>query len=259
MPDIPVDTIIKGTIVFLRISGILHFLPIFGEAPTPLRVRLLLAGALALVFYNLMPANWNVGLTYDVLSVGWLLFRELFVGFTLGFIAKLCFDGMLMAANLVGFQMGFGTADLFFMTEALQVNSFTAFHRVIVMMLFLGLDLHHVFIEGIADSFRLIPIGGVVPHQSLATLMISLTGGVFLIALQLAAPILIALMFTMAALGLIARTVPQLNVFTMSFPASFFIGLLIYIATFPLFPEWIRAHFMESQQHIQTALRGLNP
>ena len=62
----------------------------------------------------------------------------------------------------------------------------------------------------------------------------------------------------MAALGLVARTVPQLNVFTMSFPLSFTIGLVIYIATFPFFPGWMREHFLDVHEGLAAAVRGLS-
>lgn len=76
----------------------------------------------------------------------------------------------------------------------------------------------------------------------------------FSIALQLATPILVALLFTMAALGILARTVPQLNVFIVSFPISFAVGLTIYIATLPLYPNWFRNHYKNMRAEFGEAM-----
>ena len=84
--------------------------------------------------------------------------------------------------------------------------------------------------------------------------MLQLTAaGLLAIAIQLAAPILVALLFTMAAMGLIARTVPNMNAFIMSFPASFLVGLVVYIATLPFFPNWMTDHFGSVHEQICTA------
>jgi flagellar biosynthetic protein FliR len=125
------------------------------------------------------------------------------------------------------------------------------------MLIFLTLGLHHVWISALADSFRLIPGGTALPQAGLGVLLIEVTAGVFVTAMQLAAPLLVALLFAMAALGLVARTVPQMNVFAMSFPVSFFLGLVIYAATIPFFPSWMQDHFEGGQEHLFAALRLL--
>lgn len=259
MFEISIDEILRAALIFLRVGGILFFLPIFGDSPTPVRVRVLLAGALSITFYNIVPVSWNRQFSFDVIGLGWLVFKELVIGFSIGYIAKVSFDTLLMAASLVGYQMGFGMANLLVPDAEQQLNGFTATHRIIVMLIFLGLGLHHIFLSGMAESFEMIPIGGLSFHPHLGSLVIELTSSLFSIALKLAAPILVALMFTMAALGLIARTVPQLNVFTLSFPASFFIGLFIYLATIPFFPEWMSYHFETYGEYMMEALYSLKP
>jgi flagellar biosynthetic protein FliR len=139
------------------------------------------------------------------------------------------------------------------------MNSFTALHRILVISIFFALNLHYIFINAIAESFALIPLGYATLTGSLGELLLTLSAGLFTIAIQLAAPVLVALLFTMGALGLAARTVPQLNVFVMSFPISFFVGLLIYIASFPFLPEWLTWHFGKNNDDIMTALVTLRP
>lgn len=230
-------------------------MPIFGDAPTPIRVRALCAVALSVAMQPLLPKGWAPQLgTNFIIFVAYVL-RELLIGIVIGYLARLAFDGLLMAANVVAYQMGFGTATLFLPEMGGTVDSFTVFHRMITMLIFLSLGLHHIWISALAESFRVIPGGAAFPQSGLGVLLMDMTATVFTTAVQLSAPILVALLFSMAALGLIARTVPQMNVFNMSFPLSFFLGLVIYIATMPLFAPWMQDYFLGRQDSFFAALR----
>jgi len=253
-----VDTnmIITAALVFFRVGGILFALPVFGDNPTPVRVRILLAGAIAIGVYPMLPPGWAVFQNPGILEVTFMIARELLIGLGIGYLARTVFDGIVMAASVVGYQMGFGTANLFVQDAAYQMDGFTAFHRIIVMLIFLGLSLHHIFLNAVVDTFQVIPAGGAGFSGGLIATLVSISAKVFAIAVQLSAPIIIALLFTMAALGLIARAVPQLNVFTLSFPVSFFLGLMVYIATLPFLPEWMRGEFQKSQFDVIAAIRG---
>jgi flagellar biosynthetic protein FliR len=249
--------LLVGALAFLRIGGIVFALPVTGDPPTPVRARLMLALALTMGLYGTLPKTFAPSLAIDVLQIANCVVRELVIGLVIGFLGRVAFDGLLMAANVVAYQMGFGTAGLFMPDFGAQMDGFTAFHRMVIMLLFLTLGLHQVFFAALVDTFRIIPAGHAGLNGSVGVVMITVTAGIFAAALQLAAPILVALLFTMAALGLVARTVPQLNVFTMSFPLSFTIGLVIYIATFPFFPGWMREHFLDVQDGLAAAIRGL--
>jgi flagellar biosynthetic protein FliR len=255
IPDLP--KLMTGALAFLRIGGIIFTLPVIGDSPTPVRTRSLMALALTIGLFPVIPAGWMPSLQLDVLVVAGCVVRELAIGLFIGFAARVLFDGVLMASSVVAYQMGFGTASLFLPDANANMDSFTAFHRMLIMLIFLTLGLHHIFLGAIVETFRLIPGGGATMNGQLGVMMIELTAGIFAIALQLAAPILVAMMFTMAALGLVARTVPQMNVFTLSFPVSFFIGIMVYVATLPFFPAWMLDHFSTGQEQLSAVIRGL--
>jgi flagellar biosynthetic protein FliR len=128
---------------------------------------------------------------------------------------------------------------------------------MLVMLIFLSLGLHQVFYGAIADTFRLIPAGGAHMDGTLGIVLVQLTAGLLTVAVQLAAPILVALLFTMAAMGLVARTVPNMNAFVMSFPASFLVGLIVYVATLPFFPGWMESHFQTVHEQLFGTIRAL--
>jgi len=255
-----VDTVINHGLAFLRVGGMVFALPILGDAPTPLPARILLSAALTAAVSHAIPAAPVIGQNADVLMLATMVVKELVIGVAIGYLARVSFDGLLMAASITGYQMGFGTASLFLPDAGAQMDTFTSFHRVILMTIFLMLNLHHLFIDAIMTTFNMLPLGKVaIAIAPLSSTIFQVTANLFKVALQLGAPVLIALMFTQAALGLVARAVPQLNVFILSFPASFTIGMIVYIATLPFFPEWMGSHYTGTRDIFMTAIKSMRP
>lgn len=251
------EFILSPALAFIRVGAVLFALPVFGDNPTPVRVRILLAVAITAIIQPMLPPSWNINFNMDVVMFTALVAREVLVGLVLGFITRMVYDGLIYASGLVAYQMGFGTSSLFVPTADGTMDSFSVFHRGLVMLIFLGLNLHHLALKGIVETFQVIGPGVAYPNESLAPIIINTTSAFFTAAVQVAAPVLVALLFATAALGLMARTVPQLNVFTMSFPVNFFVGLLIYIATLPFYPGWIESHFTDGQLGMSAAIRSL--
>lgn len=258
----PIDTdqILTGAAVFLRILGIVSLLPLFGEGAVPVKVRIMLSAALAIGIYPVLPPGFNRGIHEAMTGIGMLsmlIMKEVLIGMVLGYSAKLAFDGIVMAANVVGIQMGFNTSNIFLPESHESTNGFSAFHRLLIILVFFSLNMHHIYLNSIMDSFRLIPLGFAWPTAALNGIIVSISAGVFVTALQLAAPTLVGLLFSTAALGLISRAVPQANVFVMSFPVNFFTGLFIYMAMLPMLPGWLQSHFAANQNQIMAALAAL--
>ena len=255
-----VDSILNHGLAFLRVGGVVFALPVLGDQPVPVAVRVLLSAAITASIAHMIPSTAVLPAGADILLLGAVVAKELILGIAIGYLARITFDGLLMAASMVGFQMGFGTASLFVQDAGQQMDTFTAFHRVIMMTIFLMLNLHHLFIDAIMTTFSLLPLGKLsVSLAPLAQNALETSGMIFKVALQLGAPVLVALMFTQAALGLVARAVPQLNVFVISFPLSFAIGLIVYVATLPFFPEWMRDHYMVTKESFNVAIRSMAP
>lgn len=254
---LPYEEILLAVLVFVRIGAVMFALPVFGEQAVPVRVRIILSCGLTIGIFPLVPTHWMGKVPEDVIPFGLLVFKEAAIGLTIGFIAKLVFEAMVMAASIVGFQMGFGTASLMMPDAEPGTNSFTALHRILIVLIFLSLDLHQLFFTAMAESFQLIPATGSFPTGPIGAVVVNIMAGLFLVSLQLAAPVMVALMFTMAALGLLSKAVPQINIFTMSFPISFFIGLIVYIASLSFYPAWIKNHLEEGQEKLYASIRLL--
>lgn len=254
-----VNSVLNHGLAFLRVGGVVFALPILGDQPVPVPARVILSAAITAAIAHAIPAAPVLPADSDVALLAAMVIKELLVGIAIGYLARVTFDGLLMAASMVGYQMGFGTASLFVQDAGQQMDTFTSFHRIIMMTIFLLLNLHHLFIDAILTSFTLLPLGKLsFSIAPLADTAMAASGQIFKVALQLGAPVLVALMFTQAALGLVARAVPQLNVFVISFPLSFAVGLVVYVATLPFFPEWMREHYMGTRDSFHAALKAMS-
>jgi len=156
-----VDTIINHGLAFLRVGGMVFSLPILGDQPTPVPARVLLAAALTASIAHMIPAAPVISQNADVLLLAAMVVKELVIGIAIGYLARVTFDGLLMAASITGYQMGFGTASLFLPDAGQQMDTFTSFHRVIIMTIFLMLNLHHLYIDALITTFNIIPLGKV--------------------------------------------------------------------------------------------------
>jgi flagellar biosynthetic protein FliR len=110
-------------------------------------------------------------------------------------------------------------------------------------LIFLAINGHHWFIMAAVKSFSVIPLLGFSPSAALPDLIISLTANVMVLAIKLSAPVVVTILLLNVALGLIARTVPQMNVFIVGFPLQIGLGLFIMGVSIPTFYEILRVYF----------------
>ncbi len=255
MNNLPIDSalVINFMGVLFRIIGIFIWLPMLGDRQIPPTLKIAFAFMLTVMIYPLVsfqPLGENIPPLYIVL----MLLKESLIGLVLGFIAKVAFHGVLMAAQFVGYQMGFGMANLLDPSSGAQVSPLSQFKTVIATAIFITLNFHHVFIHSLQVSFHVIPLGELNPSPLLFKNLISFSAQIFIIGIKLAAPILTALVFTMFALGMIARTVPQVNVFVLSFPISFLVGFIVFLFSMRFYTNELMNYFNLFSEHFVNAM-----
>lgn len=257
MFSLDLNTIIKACLIFMRVNFLIFMLPLFGDNITPIRVKLFLSFTLTICLFPLIQNFMSPTLPMTLYFLAKLVFKELLLGLLIGFSARMMFEGLIMAANLVGYQMGFATANLLFPGEDLQSSAFTSFHRALVMLIFLGLGFHHVFIHALAETFYWIPLGKGNFDLHVTQFTLKNSQEIFSTAMRFASPVLISLLFTTAALSILARVFPQMNIFTLSFPISFFVGLSVYMLGLPFFPSQVQNYFSEYSESIIQFIKTL--
>jgi len=215
---------VKFTFVFARISGLMMTAPIFGSQALPLRIRALLAMAVALLItpVHLAGTAAHPGTMLNYL-VG--LGTELLIGLVLGLGVLILFSGVQVAGQIIGQLSGMALADVF--NPAFDANSpiFSQMLFYVALAVFVLLDGHRMVLGAVLDTFVAIPPGsGSVGNATVTTLTATLSQS-FTVGIRAAAPVMTALLLSTFILGLISRTLPQLNIIAVGFGLNSMITL----------------------------------
>lgn len=237
-------------LVNFRLSGLLLSAPILSRKtiPTPVKVGfgiMLAILLLPVVMQRPLPLAPSLA---DITVIG---LKEFLVGVSLGLVLKLLFYAAEMAGSFVGFQSGLSVANVIDPSTQAEVNLLGAFWFLVASIVFLALDGHHIVISGLADSYAVIPLGKAAFGAGAADLWLRLSGAVFTMALKLAAPILLTVFLVDVALGVLARTIPQMNIFVIGIPVKIAVAMLMMGVSLPVF-AWALSRmsgFLDTQMH----------
>lgn len=229
----PVAWVEVFLLAVFRVAGVLGAMPVLGGRGVPARVKLSLA---LLITFLLLPAlplqTWPLQ-PHGIWDWLGLVTQEVLFGLLLGFAAQLPILAMQMAGELIGLQMGFGIAAVLDPETGSQENPLASLLRNTALLLFLVFNGHHIVLKALADSFQALPPGGLHLSPDLLDQGIGLTGHLLDLGLRLGAPALAALLLAEVGLGLIARTVPQMNIFIVGFPLKIGLGFAMLALTLP--------------------------
>ncbi len=231
--DISVAQFQLFLILFVRVIGVLASAPVFGHRSVINQTKIGFALVLSIALYPAVPIT--LAATTELLPFVIIVVKELTMGMMLGFVARLVFIAVQFAGEVIGIDIGFGVVNIIDPLSAEQISIIGTFKNLLAILIFLIIDGHHTIINVLAVSFEMVPLGGVQLSEMLARGLIELTSGVFVMAVKLSAPIITALFLTSLALGIIARTVPQMNVFIVGFPLKIGIGMGMLMISLPLF------------------------
>lgn len=208
--------LILFTLVFARVGGLVMTAPIFGAGAVPLRVRVLLAAALTLL---VAPVLWQgpVARIDGPMQYFVLLGGEAIVGACLGLGVLLLVHGMTMAGALISHAGGLSMAETFDPALEEDLPQYSRLLLLTAVCVFFLLGGHRALLAGLLDTFRTIPPGSGALPDSLAEGFSALAVQSFSLGIRAAAPALTALLLATLVLGLIGRTLPQLNVLAVGF------------------------------------------
>lgn len=215
----------------LRISAMFVTLPLFSLRAVPARVRLILALAITIIIMPLLPAYPPVEMfSYQGFLVA---VAQLMIGLTSGFILQLVFSTLLFAGQGVALSMGLGFASMVDPQNGQQVPVIAQFYVIAGTLIFLSVDGHLVLIQMLVDSFKTLPVGidGITKADIWTILMWS--SRMFAGGLLLAMPIIVSLLLVNISLGVATRAAPQLNIFSVGFPVTLILGIILVWLTLP--------------------------
>lgn len=221
-------------LVFVRMTALFVISPIFGRQnlPTPFKVGFSLF--LSIILLNTLGVanvNYYDNIFYYTLLVG----KEFLIGIILGYISYLIFSAIYLAGQIIDTQMGFGIVSVLDPISNIQIPISANFYYLITTLFFLILDGHHMLIRALFKSFEVIPIGTMQLNPLMIEHFTNLMTTTFIIGIKVAAPVVMAILVTDIVLGILSKSMPQMNIFMVGMPLKIVIGLLIVVLTIPAF------------------------
>ena len=219
-------------LVTARLSGLVLVAPVFGHGLVPVRVRAGLVGVLAIALAPVVPAP-ALAAEPSLATLGGLVAIEVAVGVLLGLVAQLVLAGVQLAGELVGVQLGFGIAHLIDPGSEVGTSVLAQWQYLVALVAFLVLDVHHVLLRAVLESFRVAPAGQVVLTEGILAGVVAQGASLFTAGVRIAAPVVLVLVLVNGGLAVLARTIPQLNVFAVGLPVNVGVGLVMVGASLP--------------------------
>lgn len=229
-------------LIFARCAGLFSVAPVIGSRYVPAQLRIALAGVLALTLLPQasLPAG---GLPQSLPAYVLAVIGETLVGLAIGWVAQLVFAAAQLGGELLDMQMGFGMVNVIDPQFGTQVPLIGNFQYMLAALIFLAVDGHHLLIRALASSTKLLPIAGAGFSPQLAWFVVDNVAALFVTALKIVAPVLGAIFLTNVALGLVARSMPQMNVFVVGMPLQLAVGALVLVVAMPLYVALLEGTF----------------
>jgi flagellar biosynthetic protein FliR len=230
-------------LVGARVSALMVFAPFLASTAISPRIKAGFTVALTALLYPVVAPNlpalsgpraWQV--------VGGDFVIGLIMGITLQFV----FEGVELAGQVAGFQVGHSLANLINPLSAAETPVLSNFYQLVALLIFLQLDVHHWVLRGLVKSFEYCPPGRVVATPALAEGIWRAAGGMLIIAVQIAIPILLATMLIDISLGFLGRASPQLPVLFVGISVKSVVAILVIMGTLRFWPGLLERYFRDA-------------
>ncbi|MFC4387413.1 flagellar biosynthetic protein FliR [Gracilibacillus marinus] len=239
-------------LILVRVISFFVTVPIFSYRTIPNQLKIGIGFFLAWIMLYTIP-------TPEVLVNGnyiLLVMKEALVGLMLGLIAYIILSAIQIAGGFIDFQMGFAIANVVDPQTGAQSPLIGQYFYVIAIIFLLMVNGHHLLINGLFYSFEIIPIDSFIQLTNLDFILKTFSQ-MFLIAFQLAIPIVGCLFLVDVALGVMARTVPQLNVFVVGLPLKILVAFLVLFMFIPFYISIVQKLFDYMLETIQLLIQML--
>jgi len=240
-------------LTLIRISVVVFLLPFFGGKALPRLIKAVLCLVMAI---GLWPH-----LTFDpryfpssIWGLLLILFGELTLGLVLSLAIRCFFAAIQTAGQIIGFQMGFSMMSIVDPLTGTSIELTSQFAYMIALLLFLSLNGHLYLLTGFSKSFELIPPGGLIVNPKVFDNLIYFSSQIFVLAIKIAAPVIVAELLVSCGLGIIARLAPQLNVLFVGFPIKIAVGFFFLGIMFDLIALFLNDIILDIDQIFRSLL-----
>ncbi|WP_256761358.1 flagellar biosynthetic protein FliR [Cohnella sp. WQ 127256] len=247
-------------LVFCRISSFFVVAPVFSTRTFPKTIKIGLAFFISLIVF--LNVGFDTKVTADstyILAV----IREVFAGLLIGYVAYIFFTIVQVAGGLMDMQMGFGIANIVDPISGVSAPMMGNLKYMLMTLVFLSVNGHHYLLAAIMDSYKWLPLDNklfqIYYGGNITEFLTRTFSDTFLLALQISAPIVVAMFVTDFGLALLARTAPQYNVFVIGMPLKILVGLALLVLLLPGFGTLFQIlfdHMFEALEKLFTILKS---
>lgn len=242
-------------LVLTRLSGMLMLAPVWGSTAVPMRIRVFLAVALALV---ITPLVWGTNAPYpdNLIVLATLAGCEFAIGLTIGLAVKMYFAGLQLAGQVMGQMSGMALADVVSPSFGSSVPVFSQLLHITMLAIFVITGGHRQVLGALIDSFHGMPVGHVRLSKTLVGALVDVLQQSFIFGLQVAAPVMVAMLLSLLIMGLISRTLPQLNILAVGFSVNSLVMLATLLLCLGVVARVFEAHSLDALSFLEPVLRG---
>ncbi|MGV8146362.1 MAG: flagellar biosynthetic protein FliR [Alkaliphilus sp.] len=216
-------------LILVRISGIFVTAPIFASRSIPSLAKV---GLSAIISFILLPVlGQGIDIQFDnAMHIFVYSISEFLIGVIIGYVAFVYFSVLYLAGTIIDTQMGFGMVSVMDPNLNVQVPVMGNFFNNLVSFIFIVVNGHHLIIRALIASYEFLPIGfEFAIRTTLIDHLAKIFTQFFMLAVQFSAPVLIAIFLANVLLGILARTMPQMNVFIVGLPLKIAVGMVIAV------------------------------
>ena len=213
-------------IVYSRIVTMVALAPLIGASSIKAPVKAGFAFMICLVIFPVIVNDMPPIPENNILFFG-LMIRESLVGMLMGVVCSLIFSAVQLSGQIFGMQIGFGIVNVIDPLSDLQISLLGQFQFMVAIFLFFAVNGHHLLLLAMTNSYHFVPVNTFSFTDSLSQEFSLLLGKMYTIAFKVGFPMIAAIFLLKVIMGIIARTVPQMNVFIVGLPLNIFVGLLV--------------------------------
>ncbi len=243
-------------LLFIRVAALIVSSPIFGRKTLPNTLKIVLSLFIAYIIFSALPAAPSI--QYDgLLGYALLCIKELLFGLVLGYGTTLFFSIVQTAGHVIDMQIGFGMANIFDVQSNVSVPVTGNLLNVVLLVVFFAVNGHLQLITIVRETFVRIPVGTVALNPQIGWTALEIFALAFVLAANVAMPMIAAGLFGELLMGFIIRTVPQMNMFVVGIPLKIILGFLVMLIVLPLYVSFTNVIFQNMFVSIEKMFMGL--
>jgi flagellar biosynthetic protein FliR len=256
MSGILITDFVLILMIFLRVVSAIVVAPVYGNSVVPGQVKVFLSIVISYIIFMTMDKS---SVVIEV-SLGWMIFngiKEVLTGMLLGYMLNFVFYGLSFAASLIGFSIGLSMAQAFNPLDELSDNIIGEIYGYIAILVLFIINGHHYIITGLFFSFKTISIGHFAITKPVFDLIVKYSFSVFIIAVKISAPIIVSVFVVQIAEGVVARMIPQMQVFFVTQPLKIAFGIFLLISAIPITVYLMKVLLKETETGLYNLINAM--